>query len=283
MRGLAAAALALAIAIPAAAQRGGGHAGFSARSAPAPRSGSAFHGSFASRTSFGYSSGPMTRMPMAYAPRAVGPGVAYPVGAPAIRPTFYRYGTSTTGRNFTLRGYPRPYYGFYPGVVYLSYGGLYDDWDDSYDNSQQPAPEPEYTYASPQPDSSYPPPPDTTYPQPASEPESSYAYPQPAPASPYAYPAPGYSAPGYAPYAPQPAPAAPQMQYVPGSSDTVTLIFKDGRPPEQIQNYLATRSTLTILDNGRRREIALTDLDIPATIKANRETGVDFELPAASR
>jgi hypothetical protein len=73
------------------------------------------------------------------------------------------------------------------------------------------------------------------------------------------------------------------MQYVPGSSDTVTLIFKDGRPNEQIQNYLATRSTLTILDNGRRREIAISELNIPATIKANHETGVDFQLPTDAR
>lgn len=217
----------------------------------------------------------MAYAPRVYAPRVATPGVRYPVAAPAVRPTFYHHGNLTAGRNFTFRGYPHPYYGaLYPGVIYLSYGGLYDDWDDSYFNNPQPL-EPDYSYAYSQPDYSYQAQPDYTYPQPAPEPDSSYAYPQPGPVSPYIYP--------YAPgYAPQPAPA-PQMQYVPGSSDTVTLVFKDGRPPEQIQNYLATRSTLTILDNNRRREVALSDLDIPATIKANRETGVDFELPAAVR
>jgi hypothetical protein len=70
------------------------------------------------------------------------------------------------------------------------------------------------------------------------------------------------------------------MQYVPGSADTVTLIFKDGRPPEQIQNYLATRSTLTVIDGRHHHDIPLADLNIPATIKANRETGVGFQLPS---
>jgi len=71
------------------------------------------------------------------------------------------------------------------------------------------------------------------------------------------------------------------MQYAPGSASTVILIYKDGRPPEEIQNYLATRSTLTVLDGGRRREIPISDLNIPATVSANRQTGVDFQLPTA--
>ena len=81
------------------------------------------------------------------------------------------------------------------------------------------------------------------------------------------------------PPAPMP-PAGPEMQYVPGSADTVTLIFRDGRAPEEIHNYLATRTTLTVLDGHRRREIPIADLDLAATLKANRETGVDFQLPA---
>ena len=121
--------------------------------------------------------------------------------------------------------------------------------------------------------------PDNGYPQPQ------YAYPEPMPAPEGAYPAvpPGYQPPpGYEPYVPQPAPAAPQMQYVPGSASTVILIYKDGRPPEQIQNYLATRSTLTILDGGRRREVPISDLNIPATVTANHQTGVDFQLPTTA-
>src|SRR5581483_5530169 len=246
MRGLAAAALALAVALPAVAQRGGGHASFSARSAPAVRSAPAFHGNFASRPAFGYNSAPLGRAPVAYPSgmRILPPPVHYPVTAPVHRPVVYQPnhgGAVNTTRGPFHRGYPYSNFGFYPTAIYLPYGGLFDDSYEDYDTLQQPAPQPDYSNNYP-PDSSYP------YPQPAPPPEYSYAYPQPTPE-----------------YA-QPTPAAPQMQYVPGSSETVTLIYKDGRAPAQIQNYLATRTTLTILDNGRRREVPLTDLDIPATI-----------------
>ncbi len=173
-----------------------------------------------------------------------------------------------TGRiDSTTRRYP---YAFYPGAVYVGYSGMLGDSYDDYDTPQQPAPEPGYDYNGP-PDYS------NVSTQPAPPADDSYAYPQaaapPPPGYSYAYPQP---MPQYA----QPAPTPPQMQYVPGSADKVTLIYKDGRPPEQIQNYLATRTTLTVLDNGRRREVALADLDLPATMKANRETGVGFELPS---
>jgi hypothetical protein len=68
----------------------------------------------------------------------------------------------------------------------------------------------------------------------------------------------------------------------PLSADAVTLIFKDGRPSEQIHNYMLSRTTLYVQD-GRRREIAVADLDLAATEKVNREAGVDFQLPAARR
>jgi hypothetical protein len=70
------------------------------------------------------------------------------------------------------------------------------------------------------------------------------------------------------------------MQYIPDPADTVTLIFKDGRPPEQITSYLATRSTLTVINGRRHREIPLAELDLPATRKANLETGVTFDVPS---
>jgi hypothetical protein len=60
----------------------------------------------------------------------------------------------------------------------------------------------------------------------------------------------------------------------------VTLLFKDGRPPQQVQNYAVTRSTLYVLDGARRREIPLDDIDLPQTEKTNRDAGVDFEIPA---
>ena len=57
----------------------------------------------------------------------------------------------------------------------------------------------------------------------------------------------------------------------------VTLVFKDGRPPVRIRNYAMTR---TVLFTGTdMREIPLDEIDVPATQKLNRASGVDFRLP----
>jgi len=308
MKRTAAVALAFAITLPACAQRGGssGHAGFTAHGGSAGGSGfrggyAPAHAGFTSAAPVPYAGSPYAHASVAYpsSVRVLAPGVHYPVSAPIIRPTFYHptHPINITHSHAFIIGtypvYPYAYYA-YPSLVY---GYLPADMlDDSYDNSseqQQPAPDyssvypqPDYSYAYPQPA----PQPDYAYAQPVPQPAYAYPYPQPVPAYPaypqpqpvpdgaYAYPAPP---PGYQAY-PQPAPAAPQMQYVPGSSSSVILIYKDGRPPEEIQNYLATRTTLTVLDGGRRREIPLSDLNLPATISANHQIGVDFELPSAA-
>jgi hypothetical protein len=57
------------------------------------------------------------------------------------------------------------------------------------------------------------------------------------------------------------------------------LIFKDGRPATQVHNYALTATTLYALDGESRQEIPLSLLNVPATIEANRATGVDFALP----
>ena len=281
MKGLAVAALAVAIALPACAQHGGGgHASFGGRGAPVP----AFHGGFAPSHSSFAPSGPFhyTGSAIAHAPvsypssmRLPAPGVRYPTSAaPINRPNFYHHGhggTVTTTHNFYIRTYPvYPYAYAYPSYVYgYLPSDLVDDSFNNDDTSKQPSPEPQPDYGS-------------AYPQPMPQPDGSYAQPMPQPQYGYAYPQPMPAYPAYPAYPPQPMPAAPQMQYVPGSATTVILIYKDGRPPEQIQNYLATRSTLTILDGGRRREVPLSDLNLPATISANRQTGVDFQLPTAT-
>ena len=73
------------------------------------------------------------------------------------------------------------------------------------------------------------------------------------------------------------------MQQPPvANDDPVTLIYKDGRPPEQIRNYILSRTTLFVPDE-RHREIAVADLDLDATVKVNRAAGVDFQLPADRR
>jgi hypothetical protein len=64
--------------------------------------------------------------------------------------------------------------------------------------------------------------------------------------------------------------------------DPVTLIFKDGRPPEQIRNYAMTRTTLYVRDQ-HHRDIPIDQLDLTATQKVNRDAGIDFELPRLAR
>jgi hypothetical protein len=60
------------------------------------------------------------------------------------------------------------------------------------------------------------------------------------------------------------------------------VIFRNGRAPEQIHNYLLTRTTLTVLDQPYR-QIPLDQIDIAATVETNRKAGVDFSVPRSSR
>ncbi|HEX9201067.1 MAG TPA: hypothetical protein VF865_16020 [Acidobacteriaceae bacterium] len=64
------------------------------------------------------------------------------------------------------------------------------------------------------------------------------------------------------------------------AENAVTLVFKDGRPSEQIRNYMLTRTTLYVQDE-HRREISVDDLDLMATQKANKDAGIDFRLPGS--
>jgi len=58
-----------------------------------------------------------------------------------------------------------------------------------------------------------------------------------------------------------------------------TLIFKDGRPPVEIHNYALIANTLYTLDGDSRQDIPLSQLNVQATVEANRAAGVDFALP----
>ena len=69
-----------------------------------------------------------------------------------------------------------------------------------------------------------------------------------------------------------------QPSPVPESVEAVTLVFKDGRPPEQIHNYILTRTKLYVRDQ-RLRVIPTDQLDVAATAKVNQDAGVDFQLP----
>lgn len=74
------------------------------------------------------------------------------------------------------------------------------------------------------------------------------------------------------PAAPDPAPTA-QPQTV--------LVFKDGHQQE-VENYAIIGDTLWDLSGDRRHRIALSDLNLDATVKANDDRGIDFEVPPGS-
>ncbi len=73
-----------------------------------------------------------------------------------------------------------------------------------------------------------------------------------------------------------------QAQPEPTAEDALTLVYKDGRPQEQIHNYLLSKTTLHVWD-GRHREVAVDDLDLVAMVRVNRAAGVDFQLPEAAK
>lgn len=60
--------------------------------------------------------------------------------------------------------------------------------------------------------------------------------------------------------------------------ETVILVYKDGRPPLQIRNYILTRSAI-YLTGKHFNEILLSDIDLQATQRVNWDAGVTFKLP----
>jgi hypothetical protein len=82
------------------------------------------------------------------------------------------------------------------------------------------------------------------------------------------------------PYYQQQPPAA-SLSPAPPTQSAVILVFKDGRPSEQVHNYLLSRDSISVWDE-HPREIPISQLDLEATEKANRDAGVDFKLPGAA-
>ena len=56
------------------------------------------------------------------------------------------------------------------------------------------------------------------------------------------------------------------------------LVYRDGLK-EEVANYAIVGDQLFDFTNGKRK-IAIADLDVAATVKANDDRGVDFQLPA---
>jgi hypothetical protein len=69
----------------------------------------------------------------------------------------------------------------------------------------------------------------------------------------------------------------------PEPEQAIRVIFKNGRAPATIQNYLMNSRTLTDLDQQHYEQIPLDQIDMAATEQANRARGLDFQVPAASR
>ncbi len=193
--------------------------------------------------------------------RAFAPSARYSLGTapqfnarPATATPGFRVSPGSPGRRPVYPGHRRPVYGV--GIPYSvgwiapdTFGyadpGFYDSGDsDPGVRPNDPVQE------------SYPP-------------QAYEGAPYPEPPAPNDASRPGYSA------APAPAPE-------PESLDAVTLVFKDGRPSQQIHNYLLTRSTLYVRDQ-QRREIPVDELDVEAMQKTNRAAGVEFQLPGEAR
>jgi hypothetical protein len=63
----------------------------------------------------------------------------------------------------------------------------------------------------------------------------------------------------------------------------LTVIFKNGRATETMQNYMVNSRALTDLDQQHYEQIPLDEIDVAATERANRARGLDFQVPAGSR
>jgi hypothetical protein len=69
----------------------------------------------------------------------------------------------------------------------------------------------------------------------------------------------------------------------PAAEPALTVIFKNGRTPESMQNYMVNAKALTDLDQQHYEQIPLDQIDIAATEQTNRARGLDFQVPPASR
>lgn len=193
----------------------------------------------------------------------------------AMRRTSYRSSDAWNRRNLDHRGRDRDhnrrnlyglYGGGYPFLPWWSLGYPYfpDYFDDSGDDDSQSGSD--SATSQPYPDNS-----SGAYEQP--QPDQSAEQPPLYSPGPNSYPGPNaQSRPASSSYQAS-APAEPQTQ--------LTVIFKDGRPPQKIHNYMLTASTLYVLDQ-RHQEIPVNQIDLAATTQMNRAAGIEFALPGGS-
>jgi len=103
--------------------------------------------------------------------------------------------------------------------------------------------------------------------------------PYPDQGSPYPDQGPPYPNQGYA----APNQIAPPATGAPATAQPLVVIFKSGRDPMKIQNYLVTAKILTDLDSEHYEQIPLDEINLAATQNFNKVAGVDFQVPTASR
>src|ERR1019366_6914610 len=63
--------------------------------------------------------------------------------------------------------------------------------------------------------------------------------------------------------------------------EPTVLVFRDGHQQE-VTNYAIMGQTVYVFDQ-RTQKIALADPDVAATIKANDDRGLDFQLPSPKK
>jgi hypothetical protein len=98
-------------------------------------------------------------------------------------------------------------------------------------------------------------------------------------------PAPLYPAP-YPDQRPSYSNAAPSEQLAASAAPSepeqlLTVIFKNGRAPIEVKNYMMTAKVLTDLDSEHYEQIPLDQIDLAATKRFNTFAGVDFQIPGA--
>jgi hypothetical protein len=249
-------------ALPACAQHGSAHGGFSGHSAPsfhsAPSSHSGFSASAPSRSAPSRFAAAPRFSPNRYPGNTRGYAMSRPASPYARPPYSSAYSANRYGnrdhrpeyRSPYRRGYLSPFLpgygaGYAPwlGLGYWDYPDSSDYGYDGYDDSQAPP-----YYAGYDPQADQPQPPDST-----DQPRPYY----------------------------QQQPPAASLSPAPPTQSAVILVFKDGRPSEQVHNYLLSRDSISVWDQ-HPREIPISQLDLEATEKANRDAGVDFKLPGAA-
>jgi hypothetical protein len=93
-----------------------------------------------------------------------------------------------------------------------------------------------------------------------------------------------YASSSYAPSSPrstEPRPSDPRAAGKPEAVPPTVLVFRDQHKLE-VQNYAIVGQTLWNFAPQHTQKIPLSDLDLPATTKANEDRGVSFRVPGAN-